>query len=95
MKAIIRLDVPDFQIGEDVTVFFRDTMMKHGVCEADPYAEELIDAKTEEARRDEIEVKIVGVLAEKHRLTSEYRQKMHELEHKYNELNDKLTRGDY
>ena len=35
MKAVIKLDVPDFQIGEDVTVYFKDTMMKKGVCEAD------------------------------------------------------------
>lgn len=34
MKAIIRLDVPDWQIGEEVTVYFPDTMMTHGICEA-------------------------------------------------------------
>ena len=33
MNAVIRLDVPDWQIGQPVTVFFRDTMEKHGVCE--------------------------------------------------------------
>ena len=32
MKAVIELDVPDWQIGQDVTVIFRDTMVKHGVC---------------------------------------------------------------
>lgn len=33
MKAIIQLDIPDWQIGQDVTVYFPDTMMKHGKCE--------------------------------------------------------------
>ena len=33
MKTVIRLDVPEFQIGQPVTVFFKDTMEKHGVCE--------------------------------------------------------------
>ena len=32
MKAVIELDVPEWQIGQDVTVIFRDTMVKHGVC---------------------------------------------------------------
>ena len=35
MKAAIKLDVPEWQIGQPVTVFFKDTMEKHGVCEAD------------------------------------------------------------
>ena len=35
MKAIIKLDVPDWQIGQDVTVYFPDTMMKKGECEAE------------------------------------------------------------
>ena len=33
MKAVIELDVPDWQIEQDVTVYFPDTMMKHGKCE--------------------------------------------------------------
>ena len=33
MNAVIRLDVPDWQVGKDVTVFFPDTMMKKGKCE--------------------------------------------------------------
>ena len=32
MKAVIELDVPEWQIGQDVTVIFKDTMVKHGVC---------------------------------------------------------------
>ena len=33
VKAVIRLDVPDWQIGQEVTVYFRDTMKKKGLCE--------------------------------------------------------------
>jgi len=33
MKAVIRLDVPEWQIGQEVTVFFPDTMCKRGKCE--------------------------------------------------------------
>lgn len=35
VKGIIRLEVPDWQIGQPVTVYFKDTMMKKGVCELD------------------------------------------------------------
>lgn len=35
MKAIIHIDVPDWQIGQEVNVFFPDSMMKHAVCEAE------------------------------------------------------------
>ena len=33
MKAIIELDVPEWQIGQDVTVYFSDTMMQRAKCE--------------------------------------------------------------
>lgn len=33
MKAIIRLDVPDWQIGQEVKVYFPDTMCVKGTCE--------------------------------------------------------------
>ena len=33
MKAVIRLDVPEWQIGSEVTVYFKDTMREKGVCE--------------------------------------------------------------
>lgn len=36
MKAIIRLDVPEWQIWQQVDVFFPDTMCKHAVCEKEP-----------------------------------------------------------
>ena len=32
MKAIIKLDMPECQIGQDVSVYFPDTMLKHGKC---------------------------------------------------------------
>ena len=35
MKAVIRLDVPEWQIGQETTVYFPDTMMKHGICQKD------------------------------------------------------------
>ena len=34
IKAVIELDVPEWQIGQPVTVYFKDTMCKRGVCEA-------------------------------------------------------------
>jgi hypothetical protein len=33
MKAIITVDVPEHQIGQEVSVYFKDTMMVKGVCE--------------------------------------------------------------
>ncbi|MBO7662411.1 MAG: hypothetical protein J6U01_03485 [Clostridia bacterium] len=33
MKAVIHLDVPEWQIGQEVTVYFPDTMQKNGTCE--------------------------------------------------------------
>lgn len=35
MKAIIKLDVPEFQIGSEVTIYFKDTMMKRSICMAE------------------------------------------------------------
>ena len=34
MKAIIELyDVPEYQIGQEVTIYFRDTMQMRGICD--------------------------------------------------------------
>ena len=33
MKAIIRLEVPEFQIGKEVSCYFEDTMSVNGICE--------------------------------------------------------------
>ena len=35
MKTIIRVNVPKHQIGQEVTVYFKDTMTKKGKCEPD------------------------------------------------------------
>lgn len=34
MKAIIKLDVPEWQIGKMVQIYFPDSMQKIGKCEA-------------------------------------------------------------
>lgn len=33
MKAIIRLEVPEHQIGQEVSCYFKDTMSVNGICE--------------------------------------------------------------
>ncbi len=33
VDAAIRLKVPEWQIGQEATVYFRDTMIKNGICE--------------------------------------------------------------
>jgi hypothetical protein len=32
MKAVINVDVPEWQIGHDVSICFSDSMIKHGKC---------------------------------------------------------------
>lgn len=32
MKAIIEVDVPEYQIGQEVSVYFKDTMCVKSVC---------------------------------------------------------------
>ena len=34
-KAIIRLDVPEWQIGQEASIYFPDSMHKFALCEAD------------------------------------------------------------
>ena len=31
VKAIIEIDVPEFQIGQEVSIYFKDTMMIKGI----------------------------------------------------------------
>lgn len=33
MKAIIKLDIPEYQIGQEVSIYFKDTMMIKGVVQ--------------------------------------------------------------
>ena len=35
MKVIIRLDVPDWQIGQEVSIYFPDTMSVKGIVESE------------------------------------------------------------
>ena len=35
IDAIIRIKVPSWQIGQDIRVFFPDSMVAHAVCEED------------------------------------------------------------
>lgn len=35
MRAVIHLDVPDWQIGQEVSAYFPDTMVKRAICESD------------------------------------------------------------
>ena len=34
MKAVVYLDVPEWQIGQEVSVYFPDSMMKRSVCKS-------------------------------------------------------------
>jgi len=34
MKAVVYLDVPEWQIGQKVSVYFPDSMVTHSTCEA-------------------------------------------------------------
>lgn len=33
MRAIIEVDVPKYQIGQEVSIYFKDTMMKKGIVQ--------------------------------------------------------------
>ena len=33
MKAVIEVDVPEYQIGQEVSVYFKDTMCVKSVCQ--------------------------------------------------------------
>ena len=35
VDAIIRIKVPEWQIGEEVKIYFKDTMYISGICEPD------------------------------------------------------------
>lgn len=35
MNAIISLEVPEYQIGQEVSCYFKDTMNVKGICEKD------------------------------------------------------------
>lgn len=33
VRAVIKLEVPEYQIDQPVTVYFKDTMRKYGICD--------------------------------------------------------------
>ena len=37
MKAVIHIDVPEWQIGQEVSIYFPDTMQKKAICESDEH----------------------------------------------------------
>ena len=43
MNAVIVLDVPEWQIGQEATVYFPDTMQKKAVCERLQEAEPMVE----------------------------------------------------
>lgn len=50
MKAIIEVEVPEWQIGQKVSVFFPDSMVTHSVCmEKQDFKEWLQTFNTESA----------------------------------------------
>ena len=53
MKAVINLDVPDYQIGQPVTIYYKDTMCKKGICET---GQEPVKPKTDDAWPNPIKV---------------------------------------
>lgn len=52
VKAVIYLDVPEYQIGELVSVYFKDSMCIHGICEARMMDESLMLELIEEQKKD-------------------------------------------
>lgn len=47
MKAVIEVDVPEYQIGQEVSVYFKDTMCIKGVCQEDDTIEKFEKIKEE------------------------------------------------
>ena len=57
--------------------------------------DDLVELKTKEERRQNIQENMVLLLTERQRLTIEYRQKVKEIDDKYSELDYKLMSGNY
>lgn len=38
VRAVIKLEVPEYQIGQPVTIYFKDTMQKFGICDKEQEA---------------------------------------------------------
>lgn len=54
MKAVINVDVPEWQIGQDVSIYFPDSMLKHGKCllKEEQEAHELTKTEWEQWKKD-------------------------------------------
>lgn len=46
VNAIIRLNIPDYQIGEEVSIYFKDTMMVKGVVEKEILCEDAVSRQS-------------------------------------------------
>ena len=47
MKALIIVDVPDYQMGQEVSVYFKDTMCIKSICQEDSTIKELKKIRAE------------------------------------------------
>lgn len=69
VDAIIRVTVPKWQIGEEVSIYFPDTMTARGKCEAMPAQVTIFcenaDAKTREELKAEMQKAKLAVFEEK------------------------------
>ena len=57
--------------------------------------EQLVELKTKEEKKKDIQNEMVWLLAERQRLTIEYREKIRQLDDKYDKLDYKLMSGNY
>lgn len=67
MKAVIELDVPDFQIGQMVRVYFPDSAVMYGKCEPASGWVSVTDAMPDLEERVLIIYEWTGVSGEKYR----------------------------
>jgi hypothetical protein len=57
--------------------------------------EQLVELKTKDERKRDIQADMVWLMTERQRLTIEYQQKVKQIDDKYNELDYKLMSGNY
>ena len=58
MKAVIYLDVPEYQIGQPVSVYFKDSMYVKGICKED-YSENNVIGTTVTYEEDPVTGKAI------------------------------------
>lgn len=69
--------------------------LKHELNPMEPKEEQFVELKTKEERRKDIQGEMVRCMAEKQKLTIEFRQRIKSIDDKYNELDYKLMTGNY